>query len=130
MSSEIRIKLTKRFDEMGKLETLAEAVKMFFFGGSVADSYMQDVGYYNYMMKEYNKRKENTVSLDVMLMKRRLLENQKLLAKYNYEDFILGLEVIDRSDKEYEDLIEPYKVKGKDWKSKVFTFLFKENPLI
>ena len=125
MIEKVKLKKTKKFNEMTTGAKLAENLKMWFFADRVADKYNFDMGAYKAFRENLLKERGTTVSAYEAVLRRSLVEQQKLLAKYNCEDFITGHEIIRKDDKDYQKEIEPYKVKGGSWGVLLFQTIFK-----
>lgn len=120
-------KLTKRFDEMGFKDRTKEALKMYFFGDMVVKGYMNDLGFYKQTHKLHDVERDAHVKMEMRILRRTLIEKQRLLAKYNLEDDITGFEFIEEGTEEYDELILPYKLMKDTKGTRLFNILFKSN---
>jgi hypothetical protein len=119
-------KLTKKFHEMTVKERIKEGLKMYFFADVIANEYCHDKGFYNYVLSNFDLKEDMLAAVDMAKLRIKLIETQKLLAKYNCEDMIMGHEVIKKDDVQYKTLIEPFKVNIKGNKMNWFNVLFKK----
>lgn len=118
------VKLTKKFEEMSLKERVRESVKMLLFKEVVVSEYEVDMGDYMHAHWKNQKLNSRVTEMNMVELKHRLVETQKLLAKYNYEYRISGYEIIDVRSDEYKDLVEPFKVKTRGSKQWLFNAVF------
>ncbi|PHE64138.1 hypothetical protein COF68_04625 [Bacillus toyonensis] len=113
----------KKFSEMNGLDWIKESSKMWLFFDFIVDDYRYLIGHYYNQLKQ-NKGKD-VIEYETASLKQRLVELQRIITKYNYENLIIGLEVVGVEDPQYHDLIGKYKYQSKgSFRTKLFQLVF------